>query len=490
VGAPELSSPSRPDPRSVFRNTVFSGLGEATNLFLFALGLMAPRYLAPEAFGAYTTAYSFIMIFRILPDLGMAYASTLEISREPSLASRLGSSLLGLQLVLAGATVLLCWAVGSWLYRGPPEQVVWATVLVLSLDLVLKTLKGTLRWLLKGLQHFGTETGSLVLERSLLLLLGWAALRKGYGAVGFALVLPIVRLPDTLGLWTWVDRFVVKLRPIVDPSLWKELLLKGIPFAYAGVMVTLLFNADKVILEHLKGTEEAGFYGVPVQILEGLTLIPRILSYALLPTMAALFVRAPGEVTGIYRRGLKYLLLVGLPIGVFGFLSSESFVPLLFGRAYLPSIPLARLLIPVSLLMFVSNFSETTLFCINRWRTLVLVSTIAVLVNVALALALVPGAGALGAAWARIAGEGAYTLMTAGALAAGGHRPGWLRLAWRPGACALVFGLTLLWLTPQGLFVSAGASSLLWVVATFVFGVWDPMEKELARGLVGRFLRP
>jgi O-antigen/teichoic acid export membrane protein len=447
---------------------------------------MAPRYLAPEAFGAYATAYSFIMIFRILPDLGMAYASTLEISREPSLASRLGSSLIGLQLVLAAATVLLCVLAGGWLYRGPAEHVVWVTVLVLSVDLVLKTLKGTLRWLLKGLQHFGTETASLVLERSLLLLLGFLALRHGYGAVGFALVLPVVRLPDTLGLWAFVDRFVVRLRPAIDPALWKELVFKGVPFAYAGIMVTLLFNADKVILEHLRGQREAGFYGTPVQILEGLTLIPRVLSYAFLPTMAALWVKAPGEVTAMYRRGLKYLLLVGLPVGIFGILSSASFIPLLFGEAYVPSIPLAKVLIPVCLLMFVSNFSETTLFCINRWKTLVLVSTIGVAVDVVLALVLIPELGALGAAWARVAGEGAYTLMTAGALAAAGHRPGWVRLALRPLACAVVFGLALRVLTPQGLLISAASASVLWVVATFVLGVWDKKEKDLARGLLAR----
>ena len=46
------------------------------------------------------------------------------------------------------------------------EDVTWIAVLVLSLDLVLKVLKSTLRWLLKGLERFGAEALSLLLERT------------------------------------------------------------------------------------------------------------------------------------------------------------------------------------------------------------------------------------------------------------------------------------------------------------------------------------
>lgn len=479
----ELSSP---EPRRVLSNTFFSALGESTNLLIFALGLLAPRYLAPEAFGAYTTAFAFIMIFRILPDLGMAYASTLEISRETSLASRIGSSLLGLQLFLALATVGLCLLTAKVLYSAPQERVVWLAVVVLSWDLVLKTIKATLRWLLKGLQRFGTEAASLLIERVLLLGVGFFVLSRGGGAVSFALVFLLVRVPDTLGLWVFVDRFIVRLRPRIDPALWKQLFRKGVPFAYAGVMVTLLFQVDRVLLEHMKDQTTAGFYGVPVQILEGLSLLPRVISYAFLPTLAALFVRAPGEVTGVYRRGLKYLLLLGLPIAAFGVLEVR-FVPSLFGPKYLPSVSLAQLLIPVSTLMFVSNFSETTLFCINRWKTLVYVSTVAVLVNVVLALALIPRFGAVGAAWARIGGEGSYAVMTAVALVLAGYSPGWLRLALKPSACALAFALAISALHGVNLGLTAVGASLVWIAATFVTGVWDQKERELMRGLGARF---
>jgi O-antigen/teichoic acid export membrane protein len=485
-GAPGLSAPDERDPRTVFRNTVFSGIGEASNVLLFVLGFLAPRYLAPDSFGAFRTAFAFIQIFRILPDLGMAYASTLDVSRTPSLASRVGSTLLGFQLALSAATVGLCLFVARLLYGGSDERLVLLVVLILSLDLVLKTVKGTLRFLLKGLQRFGVEAASLVIERTALLTFGLLALRSGYGAWGYALVFLVVRLPDTLGLWAYVDRFVVRLRPIVDLPEWRGLLTKGLPFGYAGVMVGLLFLADNLILEKLAGHAATGYYGIPLQILEGASLVPRIVSYALLPTLAALWARAPREVVGVYRRGLKYLLLVGLPIAVFGVLASPAFIPAVFGGGYAESVPLSEILIPVAVLMFVSNFSETTLFCIDRSRTLVVLSTIALVVDVGLAFLLIPRFGARGAAVARVAGEGLYTLLTAGAVSRAGLGPGWATLLLRPGACALAFGLVLAALAPWGLLPGAIAASLAWGLGTLAFGVWDAKERELMRGLLTR----
>ena len=45
---------------------------------------------------------------------------------------------------------------------------------VLSIDLVLKSVKSTLRWLLKSHERFGAEAVSLLLERGMLLVLGTA----------------------------------------------------------------------------------------------------------------------------------------------------------------------------------------------------------------------------------------------------------------------------------------------------------------------------
>jgi len=471
--------------RRLARNTAYSAVGELSNLLIFLLGFMAARYLAPEAFGDYRAAYAFVGLFRLLPDLGMSYASTIEISRDRGRAGHLIGNLLGFQAVLSCITLGACLALGAWIYR--QDETTWPAIVILALDLVLKSVKNTLRWLLKGFEAFAAEAVSLTAERGLLLAAGLAVLASGGGVIGFVLVFLAVRLPDLVALLGYVHLRIQPLRIQWDYALWWELARKGLPFAYAGAVILAFFQIDIVMIERIRGTAEAGLYGLPTLVLEGLTLVPRIFGYALIPTMAALSAGSPEAVTDLYRRGARYLLLVGLPIAAFGAIGAEPFMILLGGPEYAPSAVAAWWLIPSGAILFLSNFGETTLYCVNRRSTIVVVSTIALAVNVALNLIWIPRFGFEGAAWATVITEASYLVMTAGALHAYGYRIPWLAIATRPVLPAGVFA-AVLWLTlgQLALIPAAAAASAAWVAATFLFRVWTPGEWSLVRSWLER----
>jgi O-antigen/teichoic acid export membrane protein len=443
------------------------------------LMIVPPRWLGPAAFGDYMAACAFVSIFRILPDAGAAYASTLDISRDRSLAARRVGELLGLQAVLSVVALLLCAGLGAWIYAD--ARVIRTAIFVLSIDLVLRCLKTTLRWLLRGLEAFGTEAASLLIERTALVVLGLGVLAAGGGVFGFVLVFALVHAVDTAGLCAFIHRRVAPLVPRRDAAAWGALLSKGLPFAYASLMITLFFQIDAVLLERLRGSAEAGWYRAPVTVLEGLQLVPRILSFALLPTMAAIQTTAPATVAALYRRGSKYLLVAGLPIGVFGLLASDAFMTLLFGAEFVPSATASILLLPAAVFMFLSNFGETVLLCLDRIRTVVVVSTVALTLNVALNLWWIPRHGFVGAAAATLVTEAAYFVLGAIALHRLGHRAAWLALLVRPIAATAIF-TAVLWLgRPMGLIPASVLASLAFALATFAFGVWDQRERALMR---------
>ncbi|MGH9887801.1 MAG: flippase, partial [bacterium] len=388
----------RPAAHRVARHTLLSAVSEGSTVLLFVLGFLAARLLGATGFGYYQAAFAFVGLFRILPDFGMAYAATLAISRDRSRAESLVGNLFGFQLVLSLLTLASCLALGAWRYEG----VTLFAVVVLSFDLVLKAIKTTLRWVLRGLTRFGVEALSLLLERTLLLALGGLSLWRGWGVAGFVLVFVGVRLADTLGLFAFVHRAVLPLRPAADLRLWWELFRKGVPVAYAGAVITLIFQVDTVLLEAMRGAREVGFYRAPVLVLEGISIVPRVLSYAFIPTMAAWYAKSPEVVTALYRRGCKYLLLVALPIGAFSLLESDRFIALVFGAEYAPSAFAARLLLPAAVFMFLSNFGETTLACVNRWGTIVVIATVSLALNIGLNLVWIPRFGFWGAALATL----------------------------------------------------------------------------------------
>jgi O-antigen/teichoic acid export membrane protein len=457
-------------------------MGEASNVLLFVLALLAPRWLGPTSFGYFTTGLAFVGVFRVLPDFGMAYASTLAISRDRSLAERLTGGILGFQAVLSVVTLALCLLAGRGLYDG----VAWAAVAILSVDLIFKSLKGTFRWVLKALERFDAEAVSLLVERALLLGLGVAVLASGRGVVALCLVFAAVRLAEALALSGYIHWRVLPLRPRYEPALWWDLLRKGLPYAWAGAMITLVFDIDAVLLEAMRGAQEVGFYRAPVQVLAGLMLVPRVLGYAFIPAMAALHAKAPETVSEMYRRGSKYLLVAGLPIAAFAVLESPRFVHALFGAEYAPSGPACRVLLPAAVFMFLSNFGETTLACVNRWRTIVVVSTVTLALNVALNLVWVPRHGFLGSSWATLVTEATYFALGAAALRSYGLRASWAAIGWRPLLATVFFAVTL-WLgRGLPLLAVSALASVVFVAATFAFGVWDEKEKGLVAGWLRR----
>jgi O-antigen/teichoic acid export membrane protein len=443
------------------------------------LGFVAARLLGPVSFGQYMAALAFTKLFAILPDFGMSYASTLVVSRDRTLAGRFFGSLLGLQALLSLGTLALCLGLGSISFAG----VTRLAVVVLSFDLVLKAVQSTLRWLLKGFELFGVESLTLVAERLALLVLGVGVLRAGHGVAGFVAVFVVVRSLDTTALFAYAHARVVRLVPAMDTQLWGELLRKGLPFAYAGAMITLFFQVDTVILERMRGAQEVGWYRAPVSVLEGLTLVPRILAYALLPTMAALARESPGKVTELYARGAKYLLLVGLPIAAFGVLESMRFMTFLFGPSYRDSVAASQWLLPAAAFMFLSNLGETTLACIDRWRAIVVGSTLALVLNITLNLVLIPQHGFIGAAWATFWTEAFYFLVTVVSLFAHGHRPDWWQVTIGPLFATAAFTVALWASHNLSLLIASTIASTAFVLAALF--VWDAKERKLFRDLLG-----
>jgi O-antigen/teichoic acid export membrane protein len=214
----------------VARNTLFSAVGEGSNLLLFLLGFLMARLMGDSSFGAFAEASAFVGLFRILPDFGMSYASTLEIARDRTRAGALVGNLLGFQAALSLLTLAVCLGVGTLLY----DRTQLVVVGLLCADLLLKAVKSTLRWLLKGFERFGGESLALLLERLALVAAVLLAIRAGGGLLGVALAFALVRLADTAGLAAYVHAAVLPLSPRCETATWTKLLRRGLPFAYAA----------------------------------------------------------------------------------------------------------------------------------------------------------------------------------------------------------------------------------------------------------------
>jgi O-antigen/teichoic acid export membrane protein len=149
-------------------------------------------------------------------------------------------------------------------------------------------------------------------------------------------------------------------------------------------------------------------------------------------------------------------------------------------------VAVSRILLPAAAFMFLSNFGETTLACVNRWGTIVVVSTACLVLNVALNLAWIPSYGYQGAAWATLVTEGVYFLLGAAALALYGHHVGWPALVFRPALAAVVFAAVLWAARALPLPAAALLACAAFAAATVVLRIWDRQERALILEMLRR----
>ncbi len=471
-----------PPADSLVGNTMLSAAREGSLAALFVLGFLAARVLGPEGYGQYGTALAFVGLFRFLAELGMPMASAIASSRDRSVASALFGSVLGLQVVLGSAAAGACLLLGYTLLDG----VTWAAVAILCADLLAGAIQTTLRWLLRSLDRFDLDTVSLGVERAVTLLAGAAALLSGGGVLGLVAVVATTRVLSTLGLFAWTRRHLVPIAPAWAPATSGAVLRVGLPLTLAASWTLLAIQIDSVLLAQLAGAREVGLYRAPLRIAEGLTLVPRALTVALLPSLAARASLAAGALDPAYRRSVKLLLLTSLPVATVGVVLAGPIVRLVFGAEYGDATGAARLALLAVAPLFLGILAQTVLASVGRSRALVGVSLLGLGVNGGLAVLLISSHGARGAAAATLVALIVHAGAALVAVRKAGIRGGGRRAVAAPLACALAAAAAAWVVRGWPVLLALGLAAGVWGVATVALRVWDERERETVRRVVGR----
>jgi O-antigen/teichoic acid export membrane protein len=140
--------------------------------------------------------------------------------------------------------------------------------------------------------------------------------------------------------------------------------------------------------------------------------IPYQASTVLFPRFPALVGSGrAAEVAGLHAAAMRYLVLLGAPLAVGLAVTAPALVRLLYGPAYGAAAPALATLALGSVVAFAAGASPAVLHALKRQDRLLRQGLLAAGADVALALVLIPLAGALGAALASALAQGLASLL-------------------------------------------------------------------------------
>jgi len=164
----------------------------------------------------------------------------------------------------------------------------------------------------------------------------------------------------------------------------------------------MFYWIDSVMLSYIKGDAAVGWYNAPFRIVLVLLLIPQSLIVALYPVMSKFYNTSEDSLTLSFQKSLKYLAMLGLPIGVAITLLAKQIILLTFGQEYINSVAPLQILVWSSVLIFVTMPFGNLLNCQNKQLVVTKVCGLYVPLNIILNLILIPRYSLIGAGIATV----------------------------------------------------------------------------------------
>ncbi len=335
-------------PRSLWRHVMETGGASAAGVAASTISLfITARYLGPEGRGIYAAAYAWVGLAATLGSLSLGQVVIHHAAGRP--VDDWLPETVGTCLAITGAVTAIVWVSVAIAYRvsgGGFFENLDVPVLVLAFA-ALPFLMGvqTNRYILNAMDRLRTANGAQLLGATLGVVgVVVFVVLLDLGVPG-ALLAMILAAGATGAVGWWVTaRRAGHLRP---RRIVAARLLKGSAQLHLSAIGNyLLAQSSVLILNHFRPPAETGYYQLAIQLF-GLTL----LAADAISTVAFGLVaqQGPDEAWPEQRRLLLQALGVVALIAAVGYLLAPIGIRLVAGDAFLPAVPLFRIILPALL---------------------------------------------------------------------------------------------------------------------------------------------
>lgn len=431
------------------RNAAAKLLGEAASkvgglLFYFLLA----RWLGPEAFGRYSVAFSYAVLFAVLVDLGTNVIITREIARRPAQLAELAPRVNGLKLA-ASALYLAVLAVSLRLSLQASDDA--GLTLALGLLVAGTMIFESLNAMLSGLERMWVEALSKAINK-LALLMGAAC---GFWATGTLMGTVAGVLAGTavslIAAYVLLARLGAPAEVAWDGPWNRLLLAQSLPLVVSWTFWNLYDNQDVLVLAYMGLPVIAvGHFAAAMKVIDALRGLPVLITGAMFPLLATRSADEPKRFTTLAEFLLKTVLSIALPIALGGAALASSVVHWIYGPGFEPAADVLRVAIWAVIGIFVNHALIILLVALDLQRRTIVGAAGAAIANLAALLLLVGPFGLPGAAAALVISEGVFLVINLGTLH--GRRLGiWKPVAThalKPLAALIAMAATLRWVVP------------------------------------------
>ncbi len=394
----------------VGKNFAWGALSQfVTRVFGLVFFIFMSHVLLEKGMGQYNFISSFVVFWFIISDFGAGSYLYREWSKGKTSIEDISYdfNLIFTAKIIIALLIFIPFLVVNWFVNNDIFLALVLYYTVVFLSLIINQADSYL----SSANNFKLGAIRQVIEKSIIILIG-TALLLFFPNVEMVFASMIIAQIFSI-YYYFTGRFPFKLRCIFNWMRVKELFIRGLPFVFFTLVVSLYSRVDIVMLKFMMGYDVVGWYGTAYKIYDVATVFPAVLFIpALFPILSRLYSSGNSDKLRIFfNKTIRILFSFGLMLSLFFIFFAPIMVISFFPPSFMPSVLAMRILILTLVVASLSILFNNLLIIQNKEKTALKLIVISAIINVLLNVVLIPKYSLYGAAWATVIAEVVYLFL-------------------------------------------------------------------------------
>ena len=350
--------------RTLVKNTSVLFISQLVSYVLaFFYTLYSARYIGTTNFGIISFAAAISGLFSIATDLGLSTLTIREIARDKSRTYKYygnhGSIKLILSLLTMSALVLFV-NIGSF------DAITRYVVYLIGSSVIINAFNGVFSSMFRAYEQMEYQSISEIINAVVLFVGILVCVFTKQSVIMVSLVYVIASLCMLTFSFIVCTRNYGLIHFQADLSFWKYLIMNAYPLAITSIFALISFRMNTILLNMLTSNAVVGEYTAAFNLMQALIFIPTVFSTAILPIFAKFYVDSTDMLAYSYKKSLKYLTIISLPISMGTLVLANKIILFMYGPSYINTVPILELIIWALPAIFLSYILGTSIASINK----------------------------------------------------------------------------------------------------------------------------
>ena len=407
--------------KTIFKNMSWLLISQIiTSICGFIWTILMARYLGVDKYGIFGFATSLTGILAVAMDLGISSHIVRNISTDYNSAPKYLGNAIPLKIIFIVGTLILTLIT---LILMKSNELVITVTLLFTIEMIFKSyinlFNGSFQAFEEGKYQGIGNTLITILTLIFILITIFADL----GIIGIAISYITANLIALLYEYYVLNKHIVKPKFELDLSFCKKITIFALPFAITGLLYTIYYSIDVVMLTNIVGDHATGIYNAAYKLISVLTIFYSVYTAVIFPVMSRFFKNDETMLLISFEKSIKYLMFLIIPFAIATILYASNVIQLIYGHNYDDASSVLSILIWTVCLLFISGACNTLLNASHKETTVTKIYAIAAAFNICLNLFMIPHFSYNGAAITTVLSDVLIVILQAYVIYRLGHNP-------------------------------------------------------------------